>query len=67
MTKDEMIALIADEAGISKRQATDAMQTFMGTVTKELKKGEKVSHSPDFGTFSVSSEKSTYRKKSSDR
>ena len=56
MTKDEMIALISEQAGISKKQATDAMQTFMGTVTKQLKDGEKVSFS-GFGTFSVSSRK----------
>lgn len=56
MTKDEMIAIMAEEASISKRQATDALQTFMSSVTKQLKKGEKVSFS-GFGTFSVSKRK----------
>ncbi len=56
MTKDEMIAMMADQANISKRQATDALQTFMSNVTTQLKKGEKVSFS-GFGTFSVSNRK----------
>lgn len=56
MTKDEMIAMMADKAGISKKQATEALQTFMSNVTTHLKKGEKVSFS-GFGTFSVSSRK----------
>lgn len=56
MTKDEMIAKMADEAGISKKQATEALQTFMSSVTTHLKKGEKVSFS-GFGTFSVSKRK----------
>lgn len=56
MTKDEMIAIMAEEASISKRQATDALQTFMSSVTKQLKSGNKVSFS-GFGTFSVSKRK----------
>ncbi|MGH8015741.1 MAG: HU family DNA-binding protein [Candidatus Zixiibacteriota bacterium] len=56
MTKDQMIAMIATGTGISKRQATEALQTFMGTVTKSLKKGEKVSFA-GFGTFSTSKRK----------
>ena len=56
MTKDEMIAMMADKAGISKRQATDALMTFMSTVTTRLKKGEKVNFS-GFGSFSVSKRK----------
>ena len=56
MTKDEMIAMMSESAGISKKQATEALQTFMSTVTTRLKKGEKVSFS-GFGTFSVSKRK----------
>jgi DNA-binding protein HU-beta len=56
MTKDEMIAIMAEEAKINKRQATEALQTFMSSVTKQLKKGNKVSFS-GFGTFSVSKRK----------
>lgn len=56
MTKDEMIAQMAESAGISKKQATDAMTTFMGSITDKLQKGEKISFS-GFGTFSVSHRK----------
>ena len=56
MTKDQMIAMIATGTGISKRQAMEVLTTFMGTVTKSLKKGEKVSFA-GFGTFSTSKRK----------
>ena len=47
---------MSDEAGISKKQAGEALQTFMTTITTRLKKGEKVSFS-GFGTFNVSKRK----------
>ena len=56
MTKDEMIALMANESGISKKQAMDALQAFMGGVISQLKNGEKVSFA-GFGTFAVSDRK----------
>ena len=56
MTKDEMIAYMAENSGISKKQATDALQAFMDGVTTQLKKETKVSFS-GFGTFSVSHRK----------
>ncbi len=56
MTKDEMIALMADQATITKKQATEALEAFMNGVTTNLKKGEKVSFA-GFGTFSVSDRK----------
>ena len=56
MTKDEVIAKMAESSGITKKQATEALETFMGTVTNHLQKGEKVSFS-GFGTFSVSDRK----------
>ena len=56
MTKDEMIALMADQATITKKQATEALEAFMGGITTQLKKGNKVSFS-GFGTFSVSERK----------
>lgn len=56
MTKDEMIAYMAENSGISKKQATDALQAFMDGVTKQLKKDTKVSFS-GFGTFAVSHRK----------
>ena len=56
MTKDEMIALMATQSGINKRQAGEALQAFMTGVTSQLKKGEKVSFA-GFGTFTISDRK----------
>ena len=56
MTKDEMIAIMAEQSGISKRQATEALTAFMDNVTRSLKKGTRVSFS-GFGTFAVSNRK----------
>jgi len=56
MTKDEMIALMADQATITKKQATEALEAFMTGITTQLKKGQKVSFA-GFGTFSVSERK----------
>ena len=56
MTKDQMIARMSENAGITKKQATEALDSFMGSVTTQLQKGEKVSFS-GFGTFSVSNRK----------
>jgi len=56
MTKDDMIAMMAEECGLTKKQAGDALQTFMAGITKQLQKGEKVSFA-GFGTFSVSDRK----------
>jgi DNA-binding protein HU-beta len=53
MNKAELIAQIADEAGITKTQANTALDSFVGAVTKTLKKGDKVTL-VGFGTFSVS-------------
>lgn len=56
MTKEEMINLMAENSGINKRQASQALEAFIGGVTTQLKNGEKVSFS-GFGTFSVSKRK----------
>jgi len=56
MTKEEMIAKIANDAGINKRQASNALSSFFDNVTVNLKKGKKVSF-VGFGTFSVSKRK----------
>ena len=53
MNKAELIAQIAEEAGITKTQANTALDSFVETVTKTLKKGDKVTL-VGFGTFSVS-------------
>jgi DNA-binding protein HU-beta len=56
MTKEEMIAIMSRESGISKRQASTALQAFMAGVTGQLKKGKRVSFS-GFGTFTISKRK----------
>ena len=53
MNKAELIAQIAEDAGVTKTQANAALDSFVDTVTKALKKGDKVTL-VGFGTFSVS-------------
>lgn len=51
-----MIALVAQQAGLTKRQATTVIETFFDGVTSQLKKGKKVSFT-GFGTFTISKRK----------
>jgi DNA-binding protein HU-beta len=53
MNKAELIAKLADDAGITKTQANATVDSFVDAVTKTLKKGDKVTL-VGFGTFSVS-------------
>ena len=53
MNKAELIAKIAEDAGISKVQAEKALGAFTGAVTDTLKTGNKISL-VGFGTFDVS-------------
>nr|MBP6432983.1 HU family DNA-binding protein [Ferruginibacter sp.] len=53
MNKAELVAKIADDAGITKTQANASLDSFVDAVTKTLKKGDKVTLD-GFGTFSVS-------------
>ncbi|MBN9351002.1 MAG: HU family DNA-binding protein [Chitinophagaceae bacterium] len=53
MNKSELIAKMAEDAGITKTQANAALDSFTGAVTKTLKGGNKVTL-VGFGTFSVS-------------
>ncbi len=52
MNKAELIGKLADDAGITKRQANDTLDSFISAVTKTLKGGGKVTL-VGFGTFSV--------------
>ncbi|PZP51721.1 MAG: DNA-binding protein HU [Pseudopedobacter saltans] len=56
MNKAELIAAIAEEAGISKVQANTAIDAYTSSIQKTLKKGDKVTL-VGFGTFSVSKRK----------
>ena len=53
MNKTEVVAAMADNAGISKKYAEKAVKAFTEVVAKELKKGGKV-QLVGFGTFEVS-------------
>ena len=52
MNKTELIAAIAEKAGIAKKDADKALAAFIETVTEELKAGGKV-QLVGFGTFQV--------------
>ena len=53
MNKTELVAAIAENAEISKKDAEKALKAFADVVAEELKKGEKV-QLVGFGTFEVS-------------
>ena len=53
MNKTELVAAMAEQAGLSKKDAENALKAFVSTVEAELKKGEKV-QLVGFGTFEVS-------------
>lgn len=53
MNKGDLINKVAESAGISKAQATDALNAVLDGVTEALKDGDKVTLI-GFGTFSVS-------------
>jgi DNA-binding protein HU-beta len=53
MNKAELIAKIAEDAGITKTQANTALDSFVEAVAKTLNDGGKVTL-VGFGTFSVS-------------
>lgn len=53
MNKTELVAAIAQETQLSKKDAEAAVKAFIDVVAGELKKGEKV-QLVGFGTFEVS-------------
>ena len=53
MNKTELVAAVAEQADISKKDAEKALKAFVDVVTEEMKKGEKV-QMVGFGTFEVS-------------
>lgn len=52
MNKSELVAAMAEKAGLEKTKSEKALKAFIEVVTEELKKGEKVSL-VGFGTFEV--------------
>lgn len=53
MNKTELIPAVAEQAGISKKDAEKALKAFTDVVAEELKNGGKV-QLVGFGTFEVS-------------
>lgn len=53
MNKTELTAAVAEQAGISKKDAEKALKAFTDVVAEELKNGGKV-QLVGFGTFEVS-------------
>ncbi|MBE6015577.1 MAG: HU family DNA-binding protein [Lachnospiraceae bacterium] len=52
MNKAELVAAMADKAGLSKKDAEKALKAFTEVVTAQLKKGQKI-QLVGFGTFEV--------------
>ncbi|HIY61895.1 MAG TPA: HU family DNA-binding protein [Candidatus Mediterraneibacter stercoripullorum] len=53
MNKTELVAAVAEQAEISKKDAEKALKAFVDVVTEQLKAGDKV-QLVGFGTFEVS-------------
>ena len=52
LNKTELVAAIAEKAGLSKKDAEGAVKAFTDTVAEQLKAGEKI-QLVGFGTFEV--------------
>ena len=53
MNKTELVAAMAEQTQLSKKDAEAALKAFIDVVSEEMKKGEKV-QLVGFGTFEVS-------------
>jgi len=53
MTKQDLVANAAQTAGVTKKAAGEVLDSILGMITKNLKKGENVTIT-GFGTFRVS-------------
>ena len=53
MNKTELVAAVAEQAGLSKKDAAAAVKAFTDVVSDALKKGDKI-QLVGFGTFEVS-------------
>ena len=52
MNKSELVAAMAEQADLSKKDSEKALKAFVDVVTSELKKGDKV-QLVGFGSFEV--------------
>jgi DNA-binding protein HU-beta len=53
VTKQEFVDAVADRSGLSKRDASDAVDAVLDTITDTLKRGDSVTFT-GFGKFSSS-------------
>ncbi len=53
MTKQDLVSAIADQAGLTKKAAGDALEAVIASITGELKKGNSVTIT-GFGTVRIS-------------
>jgi DNA-binding protein HU-beta len=58
MNKQDLISAVADASGLSKTDASKAVESVFESVTGALKKGDEV-RLVGFGTFSVSKRKAS--------
>lgn len=52
MKKEELIAFVSEQAGITKKSAGEAVNTVIEGITSALEKGDSISF-PGFGSFKV--------------
>jgi DNA-binding protein HU-beta len=58
VNKNDLVAAVADSAGLSKADATKAVDSVFDQITAELKRGSEV-RLVGFGTFAVAQRKAT--------
>jgi DNA-binding protein HU-beta len=58
VNKNDLVAAVADSAGLSKADATKAVDSVFDQITTELKRGSEV-RLVGFGTFAVAQRKAT--------
>lgn len=58
MNKQDLIAAVADNAGVTKAEAGKVIESVFDTITSTLKKGDEV-RLVGFGTFSVTKRKAS--------
>ena len=58
MNKQELIGHVADRAGLSRNEASRAVETMLDVVTSALKRGDEV-RLVGFGNFSVTRRKAS--------
>ena len=53
MTKQDLVSGAAQSAGVTKKAASEVLDSILGMITKSLQKGENVTIT-GFGTFRIS-------------